>query len=117
MEVPLYNVELESDLISGSVVIGVRPSPPVKGVSFILENDLTGGKVVPNPVVSKEPRVKQPDGLSEKYPRVFPACGVTRAVSKKGTRSKSIVEEDVSDPTMVDLSETFMGDSDFGKPP
>ena len=65
MEVPLNNVELQSDLISGSVVVGVRPSLPVKGVSFILGNDLTGGKVVPNPVVCKEPRVEEPDGLSE----------------------------------------------------
>lgn len=73
MKVPLYNVELESDLISGSVVGGVRPSLPVKGVSFILGNDLTGGKFVPNPVICKEPRVEEPDGLSEKYPRLFPA--------------------------------------------
>ena len=40
MEVSLYNVELESDPISGSVVVGVRPSLQVKGVSFILENNL-----------------------------------------------------------------------------
>ena len=68
MEVPLFNVELESDLISASVVDGVRPSLLVKGVSFILGNDLAGGKVMPNPVISKEPRVEEPDGLSEKYP-------------------------------------------------
>jgi hypothetical protein len=29
---------------------------------------------------------------------------------------KSSVEEDVSDPTMFDLSKTFMGDPDFSKP-
>ena len=55
--------------------------------------------------------------LSEKYPRVFPACAVTHTMSKKVTRSKSSIEEDVSDPTMVNLSETFMSDPDFGKPP
>ena len=33
MEVPLHNVKLEPQLISVSV--GVRPSLPVKGVSFI----------------------------------------------------------------------------------
>ena len=49
MEVPLYNVELESVIVTGSVIVGVRPSILVKRVSFILGNDLAGGKVVPNP--------------------------------------------------------------------
>ena len=48
---------------------------------------------------------------------MFPACAVTRAMSKKVTWSKSSFEKDVSDCTMVDLSDTFIGDSDFGKPP
>ena len=78
--------------------------------------DLSEGKVVPNPVVCKEPRIEEPDGLSEKYPKVIPACAITRALSKKFAGSKSSVE-DVSDPTMVDLSETFVSDPDFGKPP
>jgi hypothetical protein len=90
---------------------------PVKRVSSILGNNLTGGKVVPNPAVCKEPRLEEPDGLSEKYPPVFPVCAVTSAMSKKVAGSKSSVEEDVSDPTMFDLSETFMCDPDFGKPP
>ncbi|CAB1326470.1 unnamed protein product [Coregonus sp. 'balchen'] len=38
-------------------------------------------------------------------------------MSKKVTGSKSIVEEDINDPTVVNLSETFMSDPDFGKPP
>jgi hypothetical protein len=83
LEFPLYNVELKSDLISGSVVIGVRPSLPVKGVLFLLGNNLSGrGKVMPYPVVFKEPKVEEPDGLSEKYPRGFLACAVTNDMSK-----------------------------------
>jgi hypothetical protein len=61
-------VELEFDLVSGSIIVGVRPSLPMKGVSFILGNDLKEVKVVPNPVICKEPRVEEHDGLSEKYP-------------------------------------------------
>ena len=38
LKVPLYNVELESDLVSSSIVVGVRPSIPVKVVSFMLGN-------------------------------------------------------------------------------
>jgi hypothetical protein len=41
MEAPLYNVELESDLIYGAAV-GVSSRLLVKGVSFILGNDLAG---------------------------------------------------------------------------
>jgi hypothetical protein len=48
-------VEFESGVIPGSVVIGVSSSLPVKWVSFILGNNLAKGKVVPNPVVCKEP--------------------------------------------------------------
>lgn len=62
---------------------------------------MAGGDVVPNPVVCKES-----DGLPEKYPRVFPACSVNM-LSKKVAGSKSSVEEDVSNLTMVDLSYVY----------
>ena len=42
---------LKTDFISGSVVVGVGPRLLVKGFSFILGNNLAGGKVVPNPVI------------------------------------------------------------------
>ena len=41
---PLYRVKLQSDLVSGVVTVGIRPSLPVKGVDLILGNDLAGGK-------------------------------------------------------------------------
>jgi hypothetical protein len=44
-------------------------------------------------------------------------CAVTRARSKKVAGNKSCVEEDVSDSTMVDMSEMFVGDPDFAKLP
>lgn len=65
----------------------------------------------------KEPSVEEPDGLSEMYPRVFPACVVICVMSNKIAKSKSSVQEDVSDPTMFDLSETFMCGPDFAIPP
>ena len=45
LRVPLHQIHLQSDLISDLVVVGVRPSLPVKGVSLILGNVLVGGKV------------------------------------------------------------------------
>ena len=41
----LYQIHLQSDLISGPVVVGIKPSLQVNGVSVILGNDLAGGKV------------------------------------------------------------------------
>ena len=46
VNVPLHKVNLVSDLVTGSVVVGTRPTLPIKGVSLILGNDLAGGKVV-----------------------------------------------------------------------
>lgn len=47
LKVPLHKVHLHSSLVSGLVRVGVRSQLPVKGVSFILGNDLAGGKVFP----------------------------------------------------------------------
>ena len=44
-------------------------------------------------------------------------CSLRVRLHMLSKKSKSRVEEDVSDPTMFDLSETFMCGSDFGKPP
>lgn len=41
---PIHRIHRQSDLVTDSVVVGVRPSLPVKGVSFILGNDLARGK-------------------------------------------------------------------------
>ena len=54
ISVPLHIINL-SDLISGTVIVGVRPELPVKGVSILLGNDLTGGKVLPQPIVTRDP--------------------------------------------------------------
>ena len=43
--VPLHKVHLKCGLVTGPVVVGVRPSLPVQGVSLVLGNDLAGGQV------------------------------------------------------------------------
>ena len=40
LEVQLYKVNIKSNLINGNIVIGMRPSLPVEGISLILANDL-----------------------------------------------------------------------------
>ena len=46
LEVPFHEVNIKSSLINGNIVIGMRPSLPVEGISLILGNDLAGEKVM-----------------------------------------------------------------------
>ena len=55
VNVPLHMVNLVSDLVTGSVVVGTRPTLPIKRVSFrLFGNDLAGGKVVTDPKVTSK---------------------------------------------------------------
>ena len=40
VNIPLHHVNLSSDLVTGLVVIGIKPSLPFKGVHLLLGNDL-----------------------------------------------------------------------------
>ncbi|KAL2102544.1 hypothetical protein ACEWY4_001712 [Coilia grayii] len=99
VDVPLHKVSLSSDLVTGNVVVGVRPSLPVEGVAMLLGNDLAGGKVLPCPIVSPVS-----SGLDVKMsmdlPEVFPSSVVTRAMAQ---RFKNDTPDDV-----IDLSDTFL---------
>lgn len=82
--VPLHHVYVKCDLVCGVFKVGVRPTLPIEGVSFILGNDIAGGKVLPVLEVldSISPQTQQ-DDLAKEFPNVFPACVVTRAQAKK----------------------------------
>ncbi len=82
--VPLHRVHLDCTLVSGFVRVGVRSSLPVKGVTFILGNDLAGGKVLPVPEVTDVPSVcLDSNDVAHFHPEVFSTCAVTRAQSAK----------------------------------
>lgn len=80
--VPLHKIFLESDLVSGEVTVGVCPDFLIKGVSFLMGNDLARGKVLVghNPVTPIPVR-QSPDELAENFPKVFAACAVSVTVS------------------------------------
>ena len=92
MNVPLHKVKLVSDLVTGSVVVGTRPTLPIKGVSLLLGNDLAGGKVVADPKVTSKPiTLVSTEKLEEVIPGIFPSCAVTRAMAKKAQEEPKIV--------------------------
>ncbi|XP_061597750.1 alpha-taxilin-like [Cololabis saira] len=84
--VPLHRMSIVCGLVSGEVVVGVRPELPVEGVDVILGNDLAGDKVwaeaiAPN-VVTQVPVSSYPSKQEGKT-EVLPACAVTHAKKKK----------------------------------
>ncbi|KAL1261229.1 hypothetical protein QQF64_009056 [Cirrhinus molitorella] len=113
VSVPLHEIEIESSLITGRVVVGVRPCLPVRDVTFILGNDLAGGKVFASPEVTNVPLpCVTPDELAQKYPEVFPSCAVTRAMSQRLKNKSSGKSEG---EWKFDLNDTFLSNSDFGE--
>jgi hypothetical protein len=81
--VPLHSVHLNSDLFTGLAEVGVRPTLPVKGVTFILGNDIAGGRVSAKPIVVSKPICSDTsDSLRDEFPEVFKSCVVTRAKAK-----------------------------------
>ena len=55
MNVALHKVNLVSDFVTGPVVVDIRPTFPITGVSLLLVNDLAGRKVVADPKVTSMP--------------------------------------------------------------
>ena len=84
MNVPLHNIFLYSELVTGPVAAGIRSSLPFDGNHLLLGNDLAGAKVVLNPLVCDKTLIDQsPDLVGQEFPDLFPACAVTRAMAKR----------------------------------
>ena len=107
LEVPLHEVNIKSSLINGNIVIGMRPSLPVEGISLILGNDLAGEKVMVDPRVVDKPRDdEKTERLAEKFPGIFPASVVTRSMKAKKEAIKEQGKEEIG------LSGTFLENID-----
>ena len=100
VNVPLHNIYLSSDLVTGLVAVGIRPSLPFKGAHLLLGNDLAGDKVVVNPLLNNIPCIDQPpDPIEQEIPDLCPSCAVTRAMAKKAKQNDGD----------IDLTDTFLG--------
>ena len=95
--IPLHIINLECDLINkNKVTVGVVSSLPCEGISLLLENDLAGGKVVPDVITSDTPSKLINNDV----------CNVV-------TRSSHKVLQDVKVPdNSHDLENTFMNTTD-----
>ena len=107
--VPLHNVFLSSDIVSGPVTLGIKSSLPFEGVQLLLGNDLAGDKVQSNPIVTEKPYFGQvPDSAEQEFPELYPACAVTRAMKKKFDETQDAHESHTQSDKIVDLADTFM---------
>ena len=52
---PLHQVYISSSHVNGPVTVGITSSLPIDGINFLLGNDLAGGKVVANSLVTDMP--------------------------------------------------------------
>ena len=75
VNVPLHEVALFSELVTGNATVGIRPSLPVRDVHMLIGNDLAGPNVLLDLIVthalSLEPLLN--DDLSTNFPEVFPS--------------------------------------------
>ena len=109
---PLHKLYVRSDLMSGYFKVAVRDELPIDGISFVMGNDIAGGKVYPVMQVLEQPRLggveSEHDPLSVQYPDAFPACVVTRAQSHSVTKnpdlSDSIVMRALADDKLVPVA-------------
>ncbi|XP_074658644.1 uncharacterized protein LOC141911553 [Tubulanus polymorphus] len=109
LSIPLHKVHLNSAIINGSFVVGVCTSIPVKDIKFLLGNDIAGGEVYLNPVVSLIPNCDEAtENLNEITPGLFPACVTTRSRSKSLETEISELSGDSAENLAVDLDKTFL---------
>ena len=104
MEVPLHRIQLQSELISGTVTVGVQPALPFEGISLLIGNDLAGGRVKPEPIMTHDPNMN--DKPAEDAD-LYPVCAYTRGMSKKNVESNEIIIRPPRERPEVDLSATF----------
>ena len=77
---PLVTVCLDSSLVKGPVKVAVVKTLPVKGIDFVLGNDLAQNKVGTDPVIVHKPEEEKVN--CNFLEEIFPVSAVTRSKSK-----------------------------------
>ena len=108
----LHKVYLKSDFKIGPVIVGIVPTLPIEGVTFLLGNDIAGDNVKgkPVPYLTDEPVTREDtEHLEQEFPGIFPACVVTRSMALEASKQKEASDKD---DECLGLAETFFGNLD-----
>lgn len=91
---------IHSPQFTGLTLVGIVKELPIEGVSKLLGNDLTGDKVFP-PTLATFSSLSENNTshLESQYPGIFPACVVTRCMSKRVVQGE---DQEIS-PRLADL--------------
>lgn len=101
---PLHKLNLDSELVSGEVVVTLSSQLPIHGITLLLGNELAGGRVHATLKVTLHPQVVDvPNELGQKYPDIFPVCAVTHAMTRQEKNKSKMF-----DLSVINLSDTFM---------
>jgi hypothetical protein len=57
--VPLHHIKLKSNFVSGHVVVGVGPTPPVEDISLLFGIHMAGDKDIMAPIISEDPSYEE----------------------------------------------------------
>jgi hypothetical protein len=88
--VPLHHhINLKSNVVSGQVVVGVRPTLSVQYISLLFGIDLAGAKVIMDPVVYEEASYEENELENA---GVFPACAVTLATKRPLAEEETLLQ-------------------------
>ncbi|KAI3355662.1 hypothetical protein L3Q82_004257 [Scortum barcoo] len=81
---PLHRVHVQSELISGFFPVAVCPALPIRGIVFLMGNDIAGGKVTPIlEILDTPPKYPAITESTNAQNTLFPSCVITRAQARK----------------------------------
>ena len=107
VSVPLHQISLDSEIVCGTVIVGVVDSLPMQGISMLLGNDLAGERVVPHPrMVEKLSVSEETEKIEQEHPETLLPCVVTRAEAKRTEDSTTKMESEENE--IIDLSQTCL---------
>ena len=106
--VPLHQLNLLSDLVSGPVT-GRLTYSTNKGHALNNVNDLAGDRVVVNPVIIDKTEVTASiDQLEDEILDLYPFCAVTRAFARKATVENVQVGKSTNFDYKYEINDTFL---------
>lgn len=77
---PVHRIHVQSPLVTGFFPVAVCKELPIKGVTFLMGNDIAGGKVNPVLEVLESPPLIEDGNVSTE---LFPSCAITQSQARK----------------------------------
>ena len=104
--VPLYHhINLKSNVVSGQVVVGVRPTLSVQYMSLLFAIDLAGAKVIMDPVVYEEASYEENELENAGG---FPASAVALITKRPLAEEETLLQGGIIETSDVELKDTFV---------